>query len=161
MVWVSTHIRVNRRIEGSFGTSLSKCAIAPITSQDGLKSSSPLLRETIWVVMWSAAMEWPTFQLSQVRIHATSMSSVRLAARYCRVFSDSSKALLQSMYHQQSFLQRTKEERLREYHQSASLKYNSMWRSKGYINSESTHLKHEACSIKAARLLTDSLLTFN
>ena len=160
-MWASTHIRANRRIDGSFGTSLLKCAIVPITSQDGLKSSSPLLRETTWVVMWSAATEWPTFQLSQVRIHATSMSSVRLAARYCRVFSDSSRALLQSMYHQQSFLPRTREERWREYHQSASLKYNSMWRSKDYINSESTHLKREASLITAARLLTDSLLTFN
>ena len=155
------HIRANRRIEGSFGTSHLKCAIALTMSQDGLKSSSPLLRETTWVVMWSAAMEWPTFQLSQVRIHATSMSSVRLAARYCRVFSDSSRALLQSMYHQQSFLPRTKAERWREYHQSASLKYNSMWRSKDFINSESIHLKREASLITTARLLSDSLLTFN
>ena len=150
MVWVSTLIRVNRLIDGSFGTSHSRCATAPIMSQDGLKSNWPSLRETIWVVMWSAAMEWLTFQHSQVHIHATSMSSVRLAARSSQVFSDSSKALLQSTYHQQSFWLRMREERWREYHQSVWLKYNSMWRSRDFINSASTHLKHEASLISAA-----------
>ena len=153
------HIRVNRLTGGSFGTSHSKCATARITSLDGLKSNSRLLRETTWDVMWSAAMEWPTFQHSQVLIHATSMSSARSAAQSCRASSDSSRALLQSTYHQQSFSLRTRAERWREYHQSALLKFNSMWRSRDFINSESTHLKHEG-SLIAPQRLTDSL-TFN